>query len=189
MKEKDAQNLDIERIFSTGSVTVQRFNVEGPTYMTIANRTLLLIEKKPIGQLNQVQKPKIYKDLEFEWIEEELRWDEVMPVEQLKTVRSKYSNGYIFDERQEDIIEKLKLKIKNHVEDNQKYVQPIHQKEEAVRRLHENSLREIIPLLENLHYDNLKQLKEYYIAQARTTADDQLIAQKNVFLEILPNFA
>ena len=56
MKEKDAQNLNIERIFSTGSVTVQRFNVEGPTYMTIANRTLLLIEKKPIGQLNQIQK-------------------------------------------------------------------------------------------------------------------------------------
>ena len=187
MKEKDTQNLEIEKIFSTGSVTVQRFNVEGPTYMTIANRTLHLIEKKPIGQLNQVLKPKLYKDLEFEWLEEELRWDEVISVEQLKSVRSKYSNGYVLDERQEDIIETLKLKIKNHVEaDHQKYVQPIHQREEAVRRLHENSIREIIPLLENLHYDNLKQLKDYYIAQARTTADDELITQKNMFLEILP---
>ena len=184
MREKDSQNLDIEKIFSSGAVVVQRFDVEGPTYTTLANRTLYLIEKKDITAEKTVQNPKVYNNLEFEWVQDELRWDEQKSVEELKKRVGGFANGYKLDEDQQAIVELLKKKIKDHVMEMERYIEPVKQRDEAVRRLHENSLQKLIPLVANLDYDNLNTLKQFYLTQR--TDDNLIIAQRNIFIEILP---
>ena len=183
LRERNQEEI-IEKIFSSGSVVVQRFGVEGPTYVTLANRTLHLVEKKDIAAVKAVQNPKLYEDLEFEWMEDEMKWDEPKSVEDLKKRRSVLANGYLLDENQENIVEMTKKKIQEHVEFMMTYMEPTVQREEAVKRLHENSLKQILPLLENLDFDNLVKLKQFYFAQS--TDNDVSIAQRNIFLEVLP---
>ena len=43
MRELDSNTLNVEKIFSSGA-----FDVEGPAYVTVANRTLILLDKKMI---------------------------------------------------------------------------------------------------------------------------------------------
>ena len=184
MRGLDSNTLNVERIFSTGSVVVQRFDVEGPTYVTIANRSLILLDKKNLGAEKTVENPIVFTNLDFEWQEDELRWDEQVSVDELKKRVHLLANGWKFDEKQEDLVEEVKRKIKEHVEEMYRYIEPTHHREEAIKSLHENSLKKIIVLLANLDFENLNKLRQFYLAQR--TDDEMKIAQKNVFVEALP---
>ena len=87
------QQFKIENIFSSGAVIVQRFSEEGPTYTTIANRSLTLHEVKSIGQPRQIQDPKTFNDLKFEWMEKTSDWSTPIGIDELKQKESFYYNG------------------------------------------------------------------------------------------------
>ena len=65
MKEMEPNKFNVEKIFSAGAVVVQRFSEAGPTHVTLANRTLTLIDVNNIGEIKPVQNPRTFNDLEF----------------------------------------------------------------------------------------------------------------------------
>merc|ERR1719167_1508138 len=105
LKEVASKKFQIEKIFSAGAVVVQRFSEAGPTHVTLANRTLTLMEVKGVGAMGQIADPMEFNDLEFEWIEEKpVRNDPSVTTDDLKQAESFFYNGYMLEETQSDIM-------------------------------------------------------------------------------------
>ena len=152
---------------------------------TFANRTLTLMKKIDIvGGDEAVESGVHFDNLEFEWKNKDWKWDEEVTLEDLKQRRSIYSSGYMFEETQDKLVKKLTMKIKDHITEMHTFTEPTHNREEAIRKLHENSVKTLLPFLADLDYNSLMKMKQYYFQQ--NTEDEHFLAEKNVFLEMLP---
>merc|ERR1712215_352893 len=96
MKKLAPEVLNVERIFSSGAVVIQKFEEEGPTVVTLANRTLTLLETRDLGGLEAVQNPEEHNNLDFEWKDRKFLWNENLSLEQLKMKESFFFNGFTF---------------------------------------------------------------------------------------------
>jgi len=184
LKEIEPKKFNVEKVFSAGSVVVQRFSEEGPTHATIANRTLTLVEVKDTAELRPVQNPKTYQDLEFEWMEGNTFWNAPLTIDDLKKKESFFYNGYILDESQDNLMETLKRKVSDHVDEMKHFQDPHLHKEETIRNLHQHSIQSLLPFFHGLNHDSLLKLKTYYLG-LRTDIDDKK-AMRDIFFEMLP---
>ena len=182
--EIEPKKFKIEKIFSAGAVVVQRFSEEGPTQVTLANRTLTLIEINDIGAIKPVENPKTFNDLEFEWMEGTTVWNAPLGIDDLKRKESFFYNGYTLDEPQADIMEALRDNIKKHVDEMNHFHDPTQNKEEAIQKLHHHGIQTILPYFHSLNYDSLSKLKSYYLGLK--TDNEMQKSTKNIFFEILP---
>jgi len=184
LKEVASNKFQIEKIFSAGAVVVQRFSEAGPTHVTLANRTLTLVEVNSAGSINSVENPQTYNDLEFEWTEGKVDWNNPLTTDDLKAKESFFYNGYTIDEPQSAIMEALKDQIMRHAEELIDFHDPDYHQEETIRKLQEHSMQSVLPFFHALDYNSLTTLKSYYL-NMRT--DDQLKkSARDIFFEMLP---
>merc|ERR1712106_245792 len=184
MRELAPQQFKIEKIFSSGAVIVQRFSEEGPTHTTIANRTLTLQEVKNIGQLMEIQDPRTFNDLEFEWMEKTTDWNAPIGLDELKKKESFYYNGITMDEAQEELVKVSKENVRKYVEEMINFHDPSKHKSETIEKLHQHGIINILPFLRVLNYDSLIDLKTHYLTLRK---DNQMNkAERDIFLELLP---
>ena len=93
LNKLETKKFKVEKIFSAGAVVVHRFSEAGPTHVTLANRTLTLIEVNAMGAINPVKNPYTFKDLEFEWMEGKTVWNAPLGIEDLRKKESFFYNG------------------------------------------------------------------------------------------------
>merc|ERR1711970_1545779 len=182
--ELKPDKFNVKKIFSAGAVIVQRFSESGPTHVTLANRTLTLIEVKDKGTTHSVDNPKAFNDLEFEWMEGKTEWDAPLGIEDLKRKGSFFYNGYTLDEPQTDIMEALKDNIKKHVDEMRHFHDPSKNQDEVIQKLHQHDIQTLLSFFHSLNYDSLSKLKSYYIG---LSSDNEIQkSTKDIFFEMLP---
>ena len=184
LMELTPNKFKIQKIFSAGAVVVQRFSVSGPTHVTLANRTLTLMEVKDKGTTDSVENPKSFNDLEFEWMEGKTEWDAPLGLEDLKKKESFFYNGYTLDEPQIDIMEALKDNIKMHVDEMRQFQDPSKNQDEVIQKLHQHGIQTLLPFFHSLNYDSLSKLKSYYLGLNYN--NEMQKSTKDIFFEMLP---
>merc|ERR1719435_105413 len=182
--ELKPNKFKVKKIFSAGAVIVQRFSESGPTHVTLANRTLTLIEVKDKGTTHSVDNPEAFDDLEFEWMEGKTEWDAPLGIDDLKRKESFFYNGYTLDEPQTDIMEALKDNIKKHVDEMRHFHDPSKNQDEVIQKLHQHDIQTLLSFFHSLNYDSLSKLKSYYLG---LSSDNEIQkSTKDIFFEMLP---
>merc|ERR1711936_1517300 len=179
MKELEPQKLEIQKIFSAGSVMVQMYMENGPTHVTLANRTLTLVEARGLSTVEAVSDPEVLDTLDYHWMETETVWNEPLTVEDLKIKESFFYNGITFDESQKELIKTLKTNIKEYLEEMDHYHDPSKMKDEAITKLHQHGIHKLLPIFHALDYNSLNELKEFYL-------NSDNMESQNIFFELLP---
>jgi len=179
MKELEPQKLEIQKIFSAGSVMVQMYMENGPTHVTLANRTLTLVESRGLSTVEAVSDPEVLDTLDYHWMETETVWNEPLTVEDLKIKESFFYNGITFDESQKELIKTLKTNIKEYLEEMDHYHDPSKMKDEAITKLHQHGIHKLLPIFHALDYNSLNELKEFYL-------NSDNMESRNIFFELLP---
>ena len=182
MKELEPEIMEIQKIYSAGAVVVQKFTEKGPTHVTLANRTLTLLEVRGVSSLENVPKPVVFEDLEYHWMEDKTLWNDPTTIDDLKKKESFFHNGFTFDEPQTELMETLKTKIKEFAEELDHYHDPVKNTEEAVRKLHEYGVHKLLPFFHALDYNSIMALKDFYL----NLHNIEKMKTRDIFFELLP---
>ena len=163
---------------------MQRFTENGPTHTTLANRTLSLLEVKPVGGLAVVVGGQEYDNLDFEWMDGELLWDTDISMEELKARQSFFHNGYMLDNTQKEMLDRFKANMRSHIEEMETYRDPTIEQEETINKLHQTGIQKLVHILHGMNYDTLTSLKTELLTG---NMNDEIIkAKRDIFIELLP---
>ena len=207
MKEVQPEEYQLKMIFSRGMVITNLYMTEdedlmgerkGLTQMATANRTLYLKDVKGLGGLEAVQNPETLESLEFQWMDDKHKWDDVVALPDMKKAEATYYNGYKqIDETQDVIMDGLKTYIKNFVYEMLHYHDIDGNRVDVIEKLHKYNLGYLLPYFRSLNYDSLMTLKNYYLQLEKTVRPTRPILdhekkyedkmyERDIFLEVLP---